>query len=106
MNRLHSSTSLSCHTRDNWTNTLCTPAPGFLAVPVPTQDDCSIETFGQVSEPLEAVSSVTIRSLMPMMVFAVLGVIVCDLKALGMATCMGGGSSKTQFHCIWNSCRR
>jgi hypothetical protein len=39
-------------------------------------------------------------------VFAVLGVIVCDLKALGMATCMGGGSSKTRFHCIWNACRR
>ena len=65
-------------------------------MPVPV-NDMSVEL---------ARSQVSSRSVISMMVFAVLGVIVCDLKALGMATCMGGGSSKTQFHCIWNACRR
>ena len=40
------------------------------------------------------------------MIFKVNAVIVCDLKALGMSTGMGGGSSKTKFHCIWNAVRR
>ena len=40
------------------------------------------------------------------LVFPIMSAIVCDLKALGMATGLGGGSSKTVFHCIWNPIRR
>ena len=37
--RLHSKLVLSCHVRDNWKNTLTTPSPGFLAVPVTLQEN-------------------------------------------------------------------
>lgn len=94
-------------------NTLSTPEKGFVVLTIPIVEQnlrAKRRRIGEYEMP-EPVAEIS--DFLPSdgvsyekIIVSVKPVIVCDLKALGAATGLGGGSSLTKFHCIYNWIRR